>query len=165
MTRVPALVWAGQQVTFEPAWRSAVSYAASMLRVMTSTTIANEVLAAPDVAGAAREAWRVIGEAAEVVDWVIVAESLKLDHGDAIRTAVLVPRLMQVECVLDPAAALQDARQNLAALLAEGWRVSALIPISEMGAAHEALRGLDLHLQGWWTTAEGCLRFSSPETP
>jgi hypothetical protein len=120
---------------------------------------------APDVAGAAREAWRVIGESAEVVDWGIVAKNLGLGPSNAIRAAVLIPRVRQIECVLDPTISMGDARPHFALLLSEGWKVSALVPISKMGAAHEALRGLDLHLQGWWTTAESRLRFSSPEMP
>jgi hypothetical protein len=132
---------------------------------MTTETAPQAGQTATDVAGAAKEAWHALGESAQVVDWEIVAKNLGIYAGDAIRAAVLVPRVSQIECVLDPAKSMREARQDFAALLDEGWRVSALVPISKMGAAHEALRGLDLHLQGWWTTAERHLRFSSPETP
>jgi hypothetical protein len=132
---------------------------------MTTATASQAGQAAPDVAGAAREAWHALGESAQVVDWEIVAKNLGIHAGDAIRAAVLVPRVAQIECVLDPTKSMREARQDFAALLNEGWMVSALVPISKMGAAHEALRGLDLHLQGWWTNTERRLRFSSPETP
>jgi hypothetical protein len=47
----------------------------------------------------------------------------------------------------------------------QGWRVQALLPLAALGAAHEAFRGLDIFLQGWWTAQSGELRFTSPETP
>jgi hypothetical protein len=142
-----------------------------MIRRVTTTAQTQAMDTQPDVAGAAKDAWRVLGESAEVVDWDILALNLGLFRGDAIKKAVLVPRVTQIECVLDPAKSMRDARHDLVALLAEGWvaaegwRVSALVPISKLGAAHEALRGLDLRLQGWWTNAENGLRFSSAETP
>lgn len=132
---------------------------------MTTTLPSGPELAPKDVAAAAQEHWRVAGERAEVVDWDVVASTLGLSHGAAISAAVLIPKIMQIECVLDVDAELADAWSDLYALVTQGWRVQALLPLSALGAAHEALRGLDILLQGCWTAQDGGLRFTSPETP
>jgi hypothetical protein len=132
---------------------------------MTTTLPSGPQLAPKDVAAAAQEYWRVAGEIAEVVDWDVVANSLGLAHGAAISAAVLIPKIMQIECVLDTDTELTDAWADLSALVSQGWRVQALLPLPALGAAHEALRGLDILLQGWWIAQGRGLRFTSPETP
>jgi hypothetical protein len=60
---------------------------------------------------------------------------------------------------------MRHAGEQFRALLVRGWSVSALLPMHSLGAAHQALRGLSIHLQGWWTPDDERLRFTSPETP
>jgi len=128
-------------------------------------TITGSRQGSANVAEAALEAWRVAGEPAEVVEWAVVAGKLGLGSTRAIASAVMVPRVMEIECFLETNEDLRDVRRDLSILASEGWRVRALMPVAWLGAAHEALRGLDLHLQGWWTTQERGVKFSSPEAP
>jgi hypothetical protein len=132
---------------------------------MTTTLPSGSVLAPKDVAAAAQEHWRVAGEIAEVVEWERVADTLGLAQGAAIGAAVFIPKILQIECVLDAGPELANAWSDLSALVTRGWQVQALMPLAALGAAHEALRGLDILLQGWWTAQDGELRFTSPETP
>jgi hypothetical protein len=117
------------------------------------------------VAAAAQENWRGLGEASEVVDWSVIASALGIEPGEVIKTAVVLPQLRRIECVLDDEADMRHAGEQLRALLVRGWSVNALLPMHSLGAAHQALRGLRIHLQGWWTPADDRLRFTSPETP
>jgi hypothetical protein len=117
------------------------------------------------VAAAAQESWRVLGETSQVVDWTVIASALKIEPGEVIKAAVVLPQLMRIECVLDDRPDMRRAGEQLSALLLRGWTVSALLPLPAMGSAHQALRGLGIHLQGWWTSDDDRLRFTSPETP
>lgn len=117
------------------------------------------------VAAAAQENWRGLGEISEVVDWSIIASALGIDAGEVIKTAIVLPHLRRIECVLDDQADMRRAEAQFQALLLRGWSVNALLPIRSLGEAHQALRGLRIHLQGWWTLADDRLRFTSPETP
>lgn len=117
------------------------------------------------VAAATQETWRGLGETSEVVDWSVIASAIGIEPGDVIKTAIVLPQLGRIECVLDDQADIQRAAEQLHALLARGWSVNALLPIHSLGAAHQALRGLKIHLQGWWTPDDERLRFTSPETP
>ena len=117
------------------------------------------------VAAAAQENWRGLGEASQVVDWPVIASALGIEPGEVIKTAVVLPRLGRIECVLDDQADMRRAGEQLRALLVRGWSVNALLPIRSLGAAHQALRGLGIYLQGWWTPDDERLRFTSPETP
>ena len=117
------------------------------------------------IADAARESWRVVGHRADVLKWDDAAGQLGAAVGAPIRFTVVVPKMKQIECVLDANAELPDARPALSALRSGGWIVRAILPVASMGRAHEALRGLDISLQGWWCTEERALRFTSPEVP
>jgi len=120
---------------------------------------------ADEVAAAAKESWRIAGRHADVVAWDSFVDALGLEHDDAVVTAVVLPRERMVECVVDADAALQDAMKNFAALASDGWQVNAILPTACMGEAHEAWRGLNIHLQGWWQAGGSRLRFTSPELP
>ena len=100
-----------------------------------------------------------------MVDWSIIASALGIDAGEVIKTAIVLPHLRRIECVLDDQADMRRAEAQFQALLLRGWSVNALLPIRSLGEAHQALRGLRIHLQGWWTLADDRLRFTSPETP
>lgn len=117
------------------------------------------------VAAVAQETWQGLGETSEVVDWSVIASELGIDPGEVIKAAVVLPRLGRIECVIDDEAGLQHAAEQLDALLVRGWIVNALLPIHSLGAAHQALRGLKINLQGWWTPDDKRLRFTSPEIP
>jgi hypothetical protein len=117
------------------------------------------------VAAAAHEAWRGLGETSQVLNWPAIASALGIEPGEVIKTAVVLPQLGRIECVLDYKADLGRAAEQLRALLVLGWNVNALLPIRSLGAAHQALRGLEIHMQGWWTLDDERLRFTSPETP
>lgn len=115
-------------------------------------------------AGAARALWESAGEATELVRWSGVASQLgRPTSTESITWAVVVPRLGRIECVMDPSKNLGEARSGLDNLLERGWAVSVLMPVRAMGAAHEAFRGLDIHLQGWWSGDGAKCRFTSPE--
>lgn len=117
------------------------------------------------VAAAAQENWRGLGEASEVVDWPVIASALGIEPGEVIKTAVVLPQLGRIECILDDQADMRHAGEQLRALLVRGWSVNALLPMHSLGTAHQALRGLRIHLQGWWAPDDERLRFTSPETP
>lgn len=119
----------------------------------------------PTVAAAAQENWRVLGEASQVIDWPVVASALGIEPGEVIKTAVVLPQLGRIECILDDQADMRHATVQLGALLVRGWSVNALLPMHSLGTAHRALRGLRIHLQGWWAPDDERLRFTSPETP
>jgi hypothetical protein len=119
----------------------------------------------PAVAAAAQENWRGLGETSQVLDWPVIASALGIEPGEVIKTAVVLPKLGRIECVLDDQADIRRASEQLHALLVRGWSVNALLPIYSLGAAHRALRGLGIHLQGWWKLEDERLRFTSPETP
>jgi hypothetical protein len=109
--------------------------------------------------------WRVHGEQSAVHAWSDMASVLGRGPDDAIKSVVVVPRVRRVECVLDPNTKIESAVDDVAALVAAGWAVSALLPVSAMGVAHEAFRGLTIELQGWWESAPGEVRFTALETP
>lgn len=117
------------------------------------------------VADAALESWRVAGHSAQVLKWSDVAEQLGVGAAAPISVTVVVPQAMHIECVLEDTAPLSEVRSALSALRTDGWAVRALLPVSAMGQAHEALRGLDIGLQGWWCSEGRSLRFASPEVP
>jgi len=117
------------------------------------------------IADAAQESWRVVGYRADVLKWDDAARQLGAEAGAPIRFTVVVPEMKQIECVIDSNAELPDAWSALSGLRSGGWIVRAILPVSSMGQAHEALRGLDISLQGWWRAGENALRFTSPEVP
>jgi len=119
----------------------------------------------PTVAAAAQEYWRGLGETSQVFDWAVIASALGIEPGEVIKTAVVLPQLGRIECVLDDRTDMRRAGEQLSALLVRGWSVNALLPMQSLGAAHQALRGLRIHLQGWWAPDDQRLRFTSPETP
>jgi hypothetical protein len=117
------------------------------------------------VAAAAQENWRVLGEVSQIVDWPIIASALGIEPGEVIKTAIVLPQLGRIECILDDQADMRHAEEQLRELLVRGWSVNALLPMHSLGAAHQALRGLRIHLQGWWKPDDERLRFTSLETP
>jgi hypothetical protein len=117
------------------------------------------------VAAAAQENWRGLGQASQIVDWIVVASALGIEPGDTIKAAIVLPQLGRIECVLDDQVDMRRASDQLSALLRRGWSVSALLPVHALGTAHQALRGLSIQLQGWWAPEDKRLRFTSPETP
>lgn len=100
-----------------------------------------------------------------MVDWSVIASALGIDPGKVIMAAVVLPKLGRIECILDDQADMRHAGEQFRALLLRGWSVNALLPMHALGAAHQALRGLRIHLQGWWTQDDERLHFTSPETP
>lgn len=128
-------------------------------------SVGTSVGEAREVAAAAQESWRVAGEEASVVEWDAFVHALGLEADNAIAAAVVVPKEQLVECVVDATASLRDAMTNFSALVSEGWSVNALLPVASMGQAHQAWRGLNIHLQGFWSAEGRGLRFTSPELP
>lgn len=120
---------------------------------------------AQEVAAAAKESWRVAGHHADVVPWDSFVQALGLELDRTVSAAVVVPTERLVECVFDAGAVLQEAMGNFSALVSDGWHVNAILPTRCMGEAHQAWRGLDIQLQGWWNVEGRGLRFTAPELP
>jgi hypothetical protein len=116
------------------------------------------------VVDAAARAWRANGHEADVLLPAELSENLRDQLRSCISSMVVIPRLQRLECVFQPKADIGEATRALADLLSEGWSLSALVPVSGLGQAHEALRGLKIDLQGWWF-ADGTAKFTAPEAP
>ncbi|HEY3472602.1 MAG TPA: hypothetical protein VGL47_46220 [Amycolatopsis sp.] len=116
------------------------------------------------VGEAAVRAWHVAGEESQLVPWASLAEHLgNTVAATALGPVILVPRLRHAECVLATAEPWMSARHALRALVDQGWVVNALVPLGELGTAHEVFRGLPLRLQGWWERDDRVLAFTDPE--
>lgn len=117
-----------------------------------------------EIANEASTRWHSVGEESEVLPWAALAENLGISgaSGASIFSAVWVPRLKVLECVLPAQPDLEKAIADLRALTERGVEVNAILPLPALGAAHEALRGLQVHLQGWWAT-ESALKFTPAE--
>lgn len=77
--------------------------------------------------------------------------------------AVDIPELRRVEIVLqtDFAESVWDALTVLD--VDPLWHVCAVVPLSAMGKAHEALRDTGCDIQPWWTASDGSVAFGSVE--
>ena len=65
-------------------------------------------------------------------------------------TCVTVASQRAVEIVLDAATEPGGVAADLAALVADDWTVTVLVPSPRMGLAHVALRGTGCSMQQWW---------------
>jgi phage tail protein X len=134
-------------------------------------------LTSEDVASAAKDAWRVVGQQADVVPWTSLARTLGLTRhlsetepgaagaGPAMTAAVIVRTENLVECVIQSTDDFSAAARGFTAILEKGWGVNAIVPIGCMGTAHEAWRGLRIQMQGWWRASDRLPRFTAPELP
>ncbi len=109
-------------------------------------------------------AWEINGERPEVHSGGDLGRVVGTPANPAIPSVLVLPNERRVECVLDPDRDVADAVDDVTTLVNGGWRVAALLPISSLGAAHRAFRGLPVQLQGWWRT-DGELKFTAPEVP
>jgi hypothetical protein len=150
-------------------WRAADGLPAEPLYAPTMSVPTPSMMPMPQpadrVTAAAQESWRGLGETSQVVAWSLIASALGIEPGEVIKTAIMLPQLMRIECVLDDQADMRRAAEQIRALLLRGWTVNALLPLPALGSAHQALRGLSIQLQGWWTSDDDRLHFTSPETP
>src|SRR5258708_38633369 len=85
------------------------------------------------VAAAAQETWRGLGQASQGVDWSVIAAALGIEPGDVIKTAVGLPQLERIECVLDDRADMRHAGAQVRALLLLGGSVNVLLPRPALG--------------------------------
>jgi hypothetical protein len=116
------------------------------------------------VGEAAVRAWHIVGEESQLVAWASLAEQLgNIVPTTALGPVILVPRLRHAECVLATATSWTSARHALRVLVDQGWVVNALVPLGELGTAHEVFRGLPLRLQGWWERDDRDMAFTDPE--
>ncbi|MEH3141313.1 MAG: hypothetical protein PGN37_14280 [Mycobacterium kyogaense] len=68
-----------------------------------------------------------------------------------------------LESVFDDAASASDALETLTKVRKSGVNVAVILPIVELGRAHEALWGTGLLLHGWVEHEDGTVRFTGPE--
>lgn len=116
------------------------------------------------VVATARERWAASGELSRVFPWTGWVSQMGRPGGkDSSVAVVLLPRLQRIECVITDAEDMRLVFEELRVLVARGWKISVLVPIQILGAAHEAFSGLAIDLQGWWSHNGSEFRFSSPE--
>jgi hypothetical protein len=70
---------------------------------------------------------------------------------------------MIIECVVSEETDWALVRNEVTNIINLGWMVTVLTPLSEIGAAHEGLRGSSARLQGWWQRAGHDMKFSRME--
>jgi hypothetical protein len=117
------------------------------------------------VAQSALSRWTNVGHSATVVSWGEMSEStgpLVHDSGSIVE-AVVVPSSMIIECVVSEETDWALVRNEVTNIINLGWMVTVLTPLSEIGAAHEGLRGSSARLQGWWQRAGHDMKFSRME--
>ena len=79
--------------------------------------------------------------------------------------ALLVADAGVAECVLEDRVDPAALAPGVAALAAEGWEVTVLVPAARMGAAHWGLRGAPVALQAWWPGPSESVQFGAPQVP
>ena len=79
--------------------------------------------------------------------------------------ALLVADMGIAECVLEDRVDPARLAPGVAALAAEGWEVTVLVPAARMGAAHWGLRGMPAALQAWWPGPSESIQFGAPQVP
>ncbi len=115
------------------------------------------------VASSALSRWMTLGHPATVVPWEEVNQSIDHVECRAIVEAVVVPSTKVIECVVSESADWELVLTQVRGVIDRGWTVTVLAPLSEMGAAHEGLRGSNARLQGWWLRAGHEMHFSRLE--
>ena len=80
-------------------------------------------------------------------------------------SAVAVPTLNRVECILDNDSDFSLASSQVYKLAEEGWDVWAVVPVARVGEAHLAFVGNAEFIQGWWPRPDGEISFTAPEVP
>lgn len=117
------------------------------------------------VASSALSHWMTLGHSATVVPWDEVdGGNGRYECSDkAIVEAVVVPSTKVIECVVSESADWALVLTQVRGVIDLGWSVIVLAPLSEMGAAHEGLRGSSARLQGWWRRAGDDMHFSRIE--
>ncbi len=68
-----------------------------------------------------------------------------------------------LESVFDDAASALEALELLTKVRKTGVEVAVILPIVELGRAHDALWGTGLFLHGWTEHGDGTVRFTGPE--
>jgi hypothetical protein len=68
-----------------------------------------------------------------------------------------------LESVFDDAASAYEALDMLTKVQKSGVNVAVILPVMELGRAHEELWGTGLVLHGWMEHADGTVRFTGPE--
>lgn len=111
--------------------------------------------AVDSVANSALARWKSVGHFAAVVPWAEVREKAGIFDccGEAIVEAVVVPSTKVIECIVQENPDWALVLNQIYEVSNLGWTITVLAPLSEMGAAHEGLRGSGARLQGWWQRA------------
>ncbi|BCO45439.1 hypothetical protein MINTM008_13580 [Mycobacterium intracellulare] len=78
-------------------------------------------------------------------------------------TFVYVHQHRLLEAVFDNANEAEAALGVLRKVRKTGVSVAAILPLSELGRAHDALWGTGLTLHGWVEHGDGTVRFTGPE--
>lgn len=78
-------------------------------------------------------------------------------------TYVYVHQKRLLEAVFDDADEAETALGVLRKVRKTGVNVAAILPLSELGRAHDALWGTGLTLHGWIERGDGTVRFTGPE--
>jgi len=117
------------------------------------------------VASEACSRWTLSGEAAELLRWDQFVGGQDGDDwtGCGISEVVVVSDARAIDCVLEPERDWEQLNRAFEHLDERGWQITLLVPLIELGAAHEALRGANARIQGWWRRNRGALSFTSHE--
>jgi hypothetical protein len=117
------------------------------------------------VATSALTRWLGVGQSATVVPWDLLTEQVGSFACDcaAITDAIVVPSTRTIECVVNEEADWALVLGQVSGVIELGWTVTVLTPLSEMGAAHEGLRGSRALLQGWWLRTNQEMHFGRTE--
>lgn len=117
--------------------------------------------------GAMTEAWSPI-KSSIPASAIANAIAARWNEEDSSAVEILAPTLVYLrqhrllEGVFDDAAAAREALEMLSKVRKTGVEVAVILPLTELGRAHEELWGTGLILYGW-VEHDGTVRFTGPE--
>lgn len=79
-------------------------------------------------------------------------------------SAIAVGDLRVAEIIVDETVVCSELPGAVWSLADQGWRATVVVPVSRLGEAHTALRGVPCRLQGWWEDSTG-ICFGTHEIP
>lgn len=109
--------------------------------------------------------WQLVGEIPSVIGWQQLREEMGVDGCSVtgIATAIFVQEANTVECVVNQDTDWLEVQVGVLNLIARGWEVTVLAPLSALGSAHTKLSGSTANLQGWWGAEGGGVHFANHE--
>lgn len=124
---------------------------------------------ATSVGSVAREAWKrweESGHSAQAMRWdqfVQEFDEVKEWTHNGISDVVVARGVDSIDCLVEAYPDWPQVHCAVEWLSQHGWLVTVLTPLSELGTAHETLRGAKAEIQGWWERDDEFMRFTPHE--